>query len=351
MNVIKKIMIGMLSALFILAGCNTGGGQQSTRQFTDDLQRVVEIPQKINKYLPSGSVAQTILFSVAPDKMIGVSAKFTEEQKKYLDPKYHDLQAYGQFYGRNVSMNKEEIIAASPDVIIDLGQVKKNMEEDLDKLQEDLGIPVIFIEAELNTMPAAYEKIGKILNMEKEAQVFVDYCKETLAFAADIKASMQVSKKVYYGEAENGLTTNPIGSMHAEVLEVVGVQNVVPETFANGKSSGESNLEQVIAWNPEVLIFGPDVNVNKIMNDTLWQEITAVKQGQVYQVPNAMQHWFGRPPGVNRYIGIWWLSSIVANNPDKADMVEKTQAFYQLFYHYEMSAEEAQTLLTEAIQV
>lgn len=142
----------------------------STRTVTDSAGRVVEIPTNITKVAPSGSLAQTFLFPLCPDKLVGLSGKFSDDQKKYINQKYWNLPIFGQFYGKNVNLNIEALAAAKPQIIIDIGEKKATEKQDMDGVQKQTGIPVIFVEATLDTMPKAYQTLGDILGEQAQAK-------------------------------------------------------------------------------------------------------------------------------------------------------------------------------------
>ncbi|MDR0551584.1 MAG: ABC transporter substrate-binding protein, partial [Spirochaetaceae bacterium] len=48
----------------------------SVRVWTDSAGRVVEVPAKIERIAPSGPLAQIILYSLCPDKVIGWASSF-----------------------------------------------------------------------------------------------------------------------------------------------------------------------------------------------------------------------------------------------------------------------------------
>ena len=144
------------------AAGDNGVREEGTRIVTDSAGREVEIPSEITKIAPSGPLAQIVLYTVSPDKLAGLAADFSDEAKQYIDEKYWGLPKFGQFYGKNASLNMEALIAEAPDVIIDIGEAKKTVKEDMDALQEQLNIPVIFVEATLPTMADAYEMLGDI---------------------------------------------------------------------------------------------------------------------------------------------------------------------------------------------
>lgn len=47
-------------------------------------------------------------------------------------------------------------------------------------------------------------------------------------------------------------------------------------------------------------------------------------------------------------LGIYWLGNLLYPELYDYDMVEKAQEFYRLFWHYELSAEEAEQLLARS---
>lgn len=59
----------------------------------------------------------------------------------------------GQLYGGKGEMDLEALLAADPDVVIDIGETKNGMKEDLQALTEQTGIPFVHIYATVNTAP------------------------------------------------------------------------------------------------------------------------------------------------------------------------------------------------------
>ena len=87
----------------------------------------MEIPADIQKIAPSGYLAQIMLYSIAPDKMVGWGSKPKEDQMKYIDEKYADKPEFGAFYGKNTNLNMEALIQAGSQVVIDLGEPKDDI--------------------------------------------------------------------------------------------------------------------------------------------------------------------------------------------------------------------------------
>lgn len=332
------------------ASSTSGTSSNATRTFTDSAGRVVQIPTNITRIAPSGSLAQVFLLPLCPDKLVGLSGKFTDDQKKYINQKYWNLPVFGQFYGKNVNLNIEALAAAKPQIIIDIGEKKGTEKQDMDGIQKQTGIPVIFVEATLDTMPKAYQTLGDILGEQTQAKKLSDYVKQTLSDAKTKSASIPASKKVkvYYGLGTTGLQTNPKGSIHADVLDRVGAINVADVTDSTGAGGVTVSMEQVMQWSPDVMIFDPQSVYSKVSTDPLWKDLTAVKNKKVYEVPMGAYNWMGRPPSVNRILGIKWLGNLLYPNVYKYNMVQEAQKFYQLFYNYKLTDAQAKQLMANS---
>ena len=86
---------------------------------------------------------------LSAEYLVSVSSTPDSAQLKYLPQNLAKLPATGQLYSSKGTINKEAIINVEPQVIIDLGDKKNSIKDDMDALQNQVGIPTIFIEAGL----------------------------------------------------------------------------------------------------------------------------------------------------------------------------------------------------------
>lgn len=337
----------------MLSGCGPGGRKKEagpTVSFTDSAGRTVEIPEQIDAIAPSGSLAQMVLYTLCPEKLMGLCSSFSKKQKEYIKEEYWDLPTFGQFYGSGGTVNYEAIIEAAPDIIIDIGERKESIAEDMDSVQQKTGIPVIFIEASLTTMASAYETLGSILGCQERATQLADYTDGVLQLAEENRAKLTDDQilDVIYVQGEYGTEVNAKGSTHAEVLDIVGVNNVAVLEEFGGRGGDEVSMEQMLLWDPEVVLVSPDGNFDEIYDDPQWQSVTAIRNHRVYEVPIGPYNWLDRPPSMQRILGILWLGNLLYPELYDFDMVEKTQEFYKLFWDYDLSTEQAQKLLANS---
>ncbi|PXX50721.1 iron complex transport system substrate-binding protein [Hungatella effluvii] len=325
---------------------------EGTRIITDSAGREVEIPSEITKIAPSGPLAQIVLYTVSPDKLAGLAADFSDEAKQYIDEKYWGLPKFGQFYGKNASLNMEALIAEAPDVIIDIGEAKKTVKEDMDALQEQLNIPVIFVEATLPTMADAYEMLGDITGEKAQAGKLADYCRAEIGKADQNAAAIADAdrKSVYFGLGDDGLHTNAKGSIHADVIDRIGAVNAADVEAVSSGGGSEVSFEQVLLWNPDLIIVDSQKLYDTLTADPMWQELDAVKNGKIFKIPTAPYSYMSSPPSVNRMIGIEWLGGLVYPEIYTSDIREEVKNFYQLFYHIDVTDEKLEAILKNAVR-
>ena len=325
-----------------------GTQTETTRVFTDSCGREVTVPADIQKIAVSGPLAQMVVFAIAPDKMVGVANAWDESAKAYFDAKYLELPLLGQLYGGKGELNLETLLAAEPDVVIDVGEPKDSMAEDLDTLQEQTGIPFVHIDAYLASMDDTYAMLGDLLAMPNEAQGLADYCR----YAYDkVKAIADSVEKVnlLYVTGEEGLNVIARGSYHAEVIDMLCNNLAVVDEPSSKGTGNEVDMEQILNWNPDAVIFAPGSIYSTVADNENWQTIPAIRDGRYYEVPMGPYNWMGFPPSVQRILGMQWMAKVLYPDAADYDMYETTQTYFQLFYHCDLTAEQYAALTAHSL--
>ena len=325
-----------------------GTQTETTRVFTDSCGREVTVPADIQKIAVSGPLVQMVVFAIAPDKMVGVANAWDESAKTYFDAKYLELPLLGQLYGGKGELNLETLLAAAPDVVIDVGEPKDSMAEDLDALQEQTGIPFVHIDAYLASMDDTYAMLGDLLAMPNEAQGLADYCR----YAYDkVKAIADSVEKVdlLYVTGEEGLNVIARGSYHAEVIDMLCNNLAVVDEPSSKGTGNEVDMEQILNWNPDAVIFAPGSIYSTVADNENWQTIPAIRDGRYYEVPMGPYNWMGFPPSVQRILGMQWMAKVLYPDAADYDMYETTQTYFQLFYHCDLTAEQYAALTAHSL--
>lgn len=346
-----------------LAGCSSNGqstssqaaqqaqSQSDTRTFTDSLGREVELPTSIERICPSGHTAQQVLLTMAPDKMIGLSQPLSDDQLAIFGEKFKDYPVFGAVLGAKDDFNREAVAAAAPQVIIDTGEVKKDTQESLDALQEQLGIPVVFVEAYLEDYGAAYATLGELLGMEKRGNELSEYCTRVYGEVQSTMAAIPESERVNmaYLLGENGLNAIAKTSVQAQVIDMVANNVVVVDGVSSKGSGNEISLEQIAVWDPELIIFQGGSIYDSVRADPAWSQISAIANDNFYEVPSNPWCWMNNPPTVNQLMGMQWLPRLLY--PDKFDdsIEDVTKAYYSTMYDYDLTDAELSDILQGAL--
>ena len=320
-----------------------------TVEFTDSLGRTVTLPADITRIAPSGAVATMMLAAIAPECMVTVNATPSDRQMAFLSSNLASLPETGQMYGSKANLNLETLLSADPQVVIDLGDKKGDMAADLDALQEQTGIPVIFLEADLPHMAAAFRTLGGLLSGKADrGEAIASLIDRTTAMAAENAAKITDDMRVraMYTTGEDGLGTNAAGSVQAQVLDLVGVENaVVVEDVTNKGGGNIISLEQLYNFDPDVILFDASSIYETVADDPAWAQLTAISTGKYYEVPGSPYSWLSGPPSMNMILGVWWLGNLVYPEIYDYDMSEMTQEIYKTLWNYDLTAEETAALL------
>lgn len=325
-----------------------GTQTETTRVFTDSCGREVTVPADIQKIAVSGPLAQMVVFAIAPDKMVGVANAWDESAKTYFDAKYLELPLLGQLYGGKGELNLETLLGSGAQVVIDVGEPKDSMAEDLDALQEQTGIPFVHIDAYLASMDDTYAMLGDLLAMPNEAQGLADYCR----YAYDkVKAIADSVEKVnlLYVTGEEGLNVIARGSYHAEAIDMLCNNLAVVDEPSSKGTGNEVDMEQILNWNPDAVIFAPGSIYSTVADNENWQTIPAIRDGRYYEVPMGPYNWMGFPPSVQRILGMQWMAKVLYPDAADYDMYETTQTYFQLFYHCDLTAEQYAALTAHSL--
>ena len=312
------------------------GDEAATRVFTDSCGREVTVPVNVEKVAVSGPLAQIVVFAMAPDKLVGIANAWDESAAQFLDTKYYDLPLLGQLYGGKGEMNLETLLAAAPDVVIDVGEPKGSIVEDMDALQEQTGIPFVHINAYLASMDNTYAMLGDLLAMPNEAQGRADYCRYAYDRAVEI-ANSEEKANLLYITGDEGLNVIAKGSYHAEAIDLLANNLAVVEEPSSKGTGNEVDMEQILNWNPDVILFAPGSIYASVGSNENWQTVTAIKNGAYYEVPMGPYNWMGFPPSVQRLLGMTWMAKILYPDAADYDLYTEVSTYFQLFYHCELT--------------
>ena len=347
----KKLLCMLMAASLTLGGCGQSAvpAQEDVMvEYTDSTGRTVMIPENITKIAISGPLSQVYILPLAGDMLVGVSKAFAEDAEKYLPEEIFHKTEIGQLYGGKREMDLEALLAADPDVVIDIGQAKGSMAEDLTALTEQTGIPFIHVEASVSTAAEAYRMLGELLGREEKAEELAFWCETTYQNMNDLMAQVDADnarKTLLYCLGERGTNVIAEGSFHAETVNLMSQNLAVIEDVVSSGDGNEVDLEQILLWNPDVIVFSYDSCYDSIAESAEWQSISAVENGNYYEAPYGPYGWLSSPPAVQSYLGMLWLGNLLYPEYVSYDLQEEVCEYYELFYGCELTEEMYQELV------
>lgn len=342
----KKILsIILIVTLCFATGCGVQKeSSKETKMFTDSLGREISVPKNPEKIAVTGPFAQIIVFALAPDKLVGTSIKWDEKAKGYIDEKYLSLPCIGQLQGGKGDLNLETLMMSGAEIIIDVGDQGDYIKEELDGIQNQTNIPCIHINYEAKSAGQTYRLLGELLNMQSEAEELAEYCEKVYNRTKEISKKVD-KEKLLYIVGEEGLNVIAKDSYHSEIIDLLS-DNVAKVDNPTSKGTGnEVDMEQILNWNPDVVLISPNTIYDEIANDKIWSQVNAVKNGRYYEVPEGPYNWMGFPPSVQRLLGMSWMAKILYPNEATYDLYDEAKTFYKLFYHHELTEDEYNKLV------
>ena len=320
----------------------------NTRTFTDSIGRTVELPAEIEKVAVSGPLAQIVLFALCPDKLVGIASAWDTSAEQYLATEYYNLPELGQLYGGQGELNLETLLASGAEIVIDVGEPKDSAVEDLDALQEQTGIPFVHVTTTTETMGDAYRKLGELVGMPDAAEELAAYCDRI--YAQTLALAERVEKvNLLYCLGDAGLNVIAQGSYHAEIIDLLSNNLAVVEAPSSKGTGNEVDMEQILLWNPDVILFAPDSIYATVGEDATWQEVAAIRNGTYYEVPLGPYNWMGFPPSVQRYLGMLWMAKLLYPEAATYDLYTEVAAYFKLIYHSDLTEAQYDALVEHSI--
>lgn len=296
----QKMIVAAVAICVLLTGCGgknreNANGQDITqaeskvRFIKDSMEREVEIPEKVESIVCIGvGTLRYTCYMDAVDLVIGVE---DYEQEKTISRPYNYVN-YEVFAGLPVIGVKDEpdpelLLGADPDVIM----MSSVTGTDADELQKKTGIPVVTISINDKMMDeTAYETfriMGEVYGKEERAGELTDYMDEVKADLERRTGDVPEEEKpdVYVGgvsyKGAHGFEGTEAGYGPFAAIQA---KNLADETGQKGAFNVD--LEQVLAWNPDILFLDFDgmdlIEEHYRENPEYYSQLKAVQEGKVY---------------------------------------------------------------------
>lgn len=314
--------------------------------FTDSAGRRVALPAQIEHVFPAGPPASTIVYMMAPEKLLGWTRAPSPAALAFLPEQYRQLPELGRLTGRGNTVNLETIVKLAPDLIVDVGSTSPTYVSLADRVSAQIKLPYVLIGGALQDAAATFRSLGVALGVPDRGEEMARYAETTLSEISGRIDGMPAERrlKVYLARGPRGLETGAAGSINAEALDLMGVRNVAGDT-GSGANLADISMEQLLAWQPDAIVTIDRSFYDSVWHDPLWQGVKAVRDRRVYLSPLLPFTWIDEPPSANRLLGLRWLGKMLYPDLFPEDLRAETKRFYTLFYHREPTDQQIDALL------
>ena len=336
----RKTTYALLAALlFSISNAGCGSGQRAasippstgTITVVDMAGREVKIPEKVESVAFIYSVIGYILAIGKADTLSAVPA--VSDFFRTAHPVFETVGTVGRG-----QVDMEALAQLKPDLFI-------HRSSDIRTLNAvaELGIPSIGISIETREdVTAMLTLFGKALGAEDRANELIAYYDMMHDKARELSRDMPAEKRktaVFLGSRIGSVANGAM--LQSFMIEAAGGINCAKDVLSV-EIWPVVGTETIFGWNPDFIFItnygSPRYNVETLMNDPAWANMTAVKESQVYLVPTEKDSW--EFPGASSSLGSLWMMSVMY--PDKfskGQLDAQVKEFYKKVYNIDVTPE------------
>ncbi|MCT4641883.1 MAG: ABC transporter substrate-binding protein [Bacteriovoracaceae bacterium] len=181
------------------------------------------------------------------------------------------------------SSNLDKIVSYSPDMVLGFSDIQKDIAKDLIERGQDVWIAN---HRSIDGILKYIKKLGFLVDAKEETLNLLEELKDKIDKAKIVASDLSYKPKVYFEEWDDPM----IGNIQwvSELIELCGGIDINKEK-SRGILAKERFLtsEEIIRKNPDIIFgchCGKKVKVEKIKQRPGWENINAIKNGQVFEL-------------------------------------------------------------------
>ena len=330
--------VGSAAGLGLLAACGSKTSTNSdTQTVTDMTGTEVEVPLNPTAYADGWYAHNEVTIMLTGAERL-VATHCDPKKFPWMYKVCPNMSKATSTFGDD--FNFEDLVALGPQVIFDSKDALR------DKATE-VGIPLV------SCAFSTYEEMKQSIALT--AQVFggdapgiaEKYNAELDDVVNAVKAKTDSladadRPTVMHGDSVYTTTLDGTGTIIDTWIEAAGGRNAVDSPTSN--ANAQFAMEQIISWNPDVIITGKAGEVEQILSDSTWASIKAVQNKKVYVNPKGVFGWDRY--GVEELLQVQWASHLLHPDlfPDLA-IEQKVKDFYKTYLGYELTDDEVSLIL------
>ncbi|MBG0808389.1 ABC transporter substrate-binding protein [Methylosinus sp. H3A] len=306
------------------------------RTIVDMEGRSVTLPEKISRIVTVGPVPvlNGFLFAFGRQQAIanGLPRELTRKFQFVFAP---DLATRPIVQSSASGLAVEDIVALRPDLVLTMDRAMT------DKLAS-LGLPAVLLKwREPDDIKKLMGLLGDILDQRNIAAEYIRYFDATLARIASTLGAVAESKRPRVLYVNYRRLTQP--HRIAEWWIPRGGGRSLTDDGRNEESVTFS-LEQLIAWDPQVLIVADRGELDLVMAEPRLRDVAAVRSKRAHVAPAGAHLWANRT--IEQPLTVLWAASILHPEKFAREMLEsEMQSFYDRFFHISLSKEQLDEIL------
>ena len=212
----------------------------------------------------------------------------------------------------------------------------------------EMGIPTLLVLPESHEqLMEMFTLIGTATGTMDKAEALISYYNTKLAEVAALTANLTEEEKpvVYLGSTSDILRTAPAEMYQASLIGVAGGKNV--GDALSGNNWTDIDNETFLTMNPDVIVIptdnfavsAPEYTVEDVLANATFADVTAVKNGAVYQMPVGYEAWDSPVP--SGILGtLWMLKTLHPELYTAEQFAADVNEFYTTFYGFSVAAED-----------
>ncbi|MDD5015041.1 MAG: ABC transporter substrate-binding protein [Atribacterota bacterium] len=336
-KVVFRLLVFVMVIGLLVVCVSQAEEQAISRVITDMAGREVEIPIEVNRIITISPMATQCVFAVqGQGNLVGIclGPAVEGEAMTKIYPGVKDLPEPGSPKGVNI----EELLLLKPDAVI--GEFNPSIV----KKMEEIKIPFVCIYPESpKLLVDSIKLMGKVLGKDKEAEDTISYFNNKMEYITDKTLKIDKKLKVYVAGSSK------LRTFGGDLYQTYLVENAggfsVSKDIKGGKI--DVSVEQILEWDPDFILLTPYCkdSVEDVLSDSQLQEIRAIKNRKIYQMPKYVVSW--DLPVPESFLGMVWLASKLYPEVVNFDMNQEIKEFYSIVYKYDIPDEDITKLLGE----
>ena len=187
-----------------------------------------EVPARVERVYAAGGPASILLYTLAPEKMLGWTRALGPGGAAFVPARYADLPTLGRLTGRGNTANVEVVLAARPDVILDYGSLTATYGRSPTACSSRPACPTALRREPLRH-PGCLRARGRPARRGRTAAASSAGTRSACSprpTGAWRACPPRSGPRVYYARGPKGLDTAARGSINVESLDRLGARNV-----------------------------------------------------------------------------------------------------------------------------